>query len=674
MNNPLKHITQLYGALLLLCSFASLGATITRGPYIQLGTNDSMIIRWNTDTPTSSLVKFGGAVNALNQNVSDATPKTQHVVTLTGLSALTRYYYSVGTSTAVLAGNDTDTFFETSPLPGQASATRIWVVGDPGRAGTDPTTLDQQYVLEGFNTFNKNQYTDFWLMLGDNAYDDGTIAQYQNAIFNQYPDLLKQSPLWPAMGNHDNRTAKVATQTGGFYDLFSTPTNAEAGGAPSGHKAYYSFDYGNVHVVVLNSADALHNQLSGPMDEWLEDDLANTNADWRLAIFHHAPYGKGGHDSDTERDLIRMRENFLPILEKHGVDLVMAGHNHFYTRTTLISNHYGSSDSYDQATHNLNTGDGRVDGDGAYQKISAAAYSGTVYITHGAGSGGGESSAKKVTASQIAAGDRHPSDYMYGGRGSMVLDIAGDTMKVNVISPKGTVIDHFSITHDNSKRVLKNGVSETITAAKGEELHYIMAVPEHADDLSFAINGGSGDADLYVRFAATPTKDIYDCRPYKGGNNELCTISAAQVGIYHVMALGFADFAGVNLVGNYSVIPPVTTLPDACATQQPVSRGRLNDGEVLCLANDDSISLTIPAVDEHSSMAITTAHGTGNLDLEYSNDTWPNETNVDATSGLAANAECIYLTSQSNHWGYLKVINSSGGASIVVDFDTAGCR
>ncbi|NQZ10216.1 MAG: metallophosphoesterase family protein, partial [Algicola sp.] len=447
--NHKKRRTQISALVLLACSSASMAANVVRGPYVQMGTDSSMIVRWDTDSATSSQVKFGSAVNSLSQTITDSAATTQHEVTLTGLSSLTRYYYSIGSEGTVLAGNDADTFFRTSPVPGQASPTRIWVIGDPGTAGDRPDTQDQQYVLDGFKTFNDGKYTDFWLMLGDNAYVDGTIQEYQNAVFNQYPDLLKQSPLWPSMGNHDNRSADVDTQTGGFYDLFSLPTQGEAGGEPSGHEAYYSFDYGNVHVVVLNSADTEHNDLSGPMDEWLEKDLSNTQAEWIITTFHHAPYGTG-HDSDTERDLIRMRENFLPILEKHGVDLVMAGHNHYYSRTSFISDHYGNSSTYSNSAHSLDTGDGRVDGDGAYTKTAGAASSGTVYITHGAGYGGGTSSARKVTQSDIDSGDNHPSDYMYGGRGSMVLEIEGNEMKVNVINQAGEVNDYFTISHNGS--------------------------------------------------------------------------------------------------------------------------------------------------------------------------------------------------------------------------------
>lgn len=249
-----------------------------------------------------------------------------------------------------------------------------------------------------------------------NAYVDGTIQEYQYAVFNQYPKMLKQSPLWPVLGNHDNRTAKISTETGGYYDLFSLPTNGEAGGTPSGREAYFSFDYGNIHVVVLNSSDDEHFEIAGPMDDWLETDLANTTAEWLITVFHHPVYAKSGHDSDTEYNMVKMREIYLPIFDKHGVDLIMTGHNHFYTRTTLTNGHYGLSPTYDANVHNLDTGDGRVDGDGAYTKKTGEANSGTIYITHGASSGGGNGHASVVSQEDIDSGKRHPSDYIYGGR------------------------------------------------------------------------------------------------------------------------------------------------------------------------------------------------------------------------------------------------------------------
>lgn len=455
-----------------LSSISTQATELIRGPYIQLGTASSMIIRWNTDEPTNSRITYGTQFNELDQILDNAALTTSHEVVLTNLSPLTRYYYSVGSDTSALAGNDADTFFETSPATDTATPTRIWILGDPGRAGTDPTLEGQKIVRDGYYQFSQGAYTDFWLMLGDNAYNDGTIEEYQNAVFDQYPTMLKQSPFWPVMGNHDNRTAKVETGTGGYYDLFSLPKNGEAGGVASTQEAYFSFDYGNIHVVVLNSSDREHYELSGPMDEWLRTDLQTSEAEWLIAVFHHPVYGKSGHDSDTEYNMIQMRQNFVPILEEFGVDLVMTGHNHFYTRTTLIDGHHGMSDTFDTNKHHINAGDGRLDGDGAYSKTSGAANSGTVYITHGAGEGGGSGYARRVTDEDIASGKRHPTDFMYGGRGSMVLEIDGKTLAMNVIGPLGDVVDYFTITHtgdDTSQNQAPNAVANGPYTAEVDE-------------------------------------------------------------------------------------------------------------------------------------------------------------------------------------------------------------
>ena len=77
----------------------------------------------------------------------------------------------------------------------------------------------------------------------------------------------------------------------------------------------------------------------------LEADLAATDQDWIIAFWHPPSYTKGSHDSDTEIRLIEMRENLLPILENHGVDLVLTGHSHSYERSFLLDGHYGTSDT-----------------------------------------------------------------------------------------------------------------------------------------------------------------------------------------------------------------------------------------------------------------------------------------------------------------------------------------
>src|SRR5690606_119797 len=111
------------------------------------------------------------------------------------------------------------------------------------------------------------------------------------------------------------------------------PTAGEAGGVPSGTEKYYSFDYGNVHFICLDSMSSDRSS-TGPMATWLREDLESTTQDWVIAFFHHPPYSKGSHNSDnptgSDRELLEMREGILPILEAGGVDLVLSGHSHSY--------------------------------------------------------------------------------------------------------------------------------------------------------------------------------------------------------------------------------------------------------------------------------------------------------------------------------------------------------
>lgn len=101
--------------------------------------------------------------------------------------------------------------------------------------------------------------------------------------------------------------------------------------------------------------------------------------------------------------------------------------------------------------------------------------------------------------------------------------------------------------------VLQNGVAKTgLSGAINSQTNYTMAVPAGATSLNFSMSGGSGDADLYVRFGSSPTLNTYDCRPFIGGNSESCPINSAQAGTYHVMIVAYSAYSGVSLTGSYS--------------------------------------------------------------------------------------------------------------------------
>ncbi len=100
---------------------------------------------------------------------------------------------------------------------------------------------------------------------------------------------------------------------------------------------------------------------------------------------------------------------------------------------------------------------------------------------------------------------------------------------------------------------LQNGVALTgQAAATGGQLTYTVVIPAGASNLVIATSGGSGDADLYVKFGSAPTLSSYDCRPYISGNNESCTVASPQAGTYYVMLNGYQAFSGVSIQAAWS--------------------------------------------------------------------------------------------------------------------------
>jgi vibriolysin len=107
---------------------------------------------------------------------------------------------------------------------------------------------------------------------------------------------------------------------------------------------------------------------------------------------------------------------------------------------------------------------------------------------------------------------------------------------------------------DTTGGPLTNGVTVTgITASTGNSVNYTLAVPAGATGLNFAMSGGTGDADMYVKFGSAPTDTSYDCRPYVGGNSESCPIATAQAGTYYVRLKAYSAYSGVSLTGSYTV-------------------------------------------------------------------------------------------------------------------------
>lgn len=440
--------------------------TLSRGPYLQMGTPNSIVIRWRSGTAVDSKVSYGLTAGSLTSSVSSATSVTDHEIQLTGLTPNTKYFYSVGSSSQVLQG-DANNYFVTAPTVGTEKKTRIWVNGDCGNNSTN-----QKNVRDKFISYMGANYTDVWLLLGDNAYENGTDSEYQTKFFDIYKDkMLKQTVLWPSPGNHDyaNSSTRANDHVIPYFDMFTLPKSAQAGGVASNTEAFYSYNHANIHFISLDSYGKEGNTYKlydtlGPQVLWLKKDLAANTQKWTIVYWHHPPYSMGSHNSDTESDMYRVRQNLLTILERYKVDLILCGHSHNYERSKLMKGHFGNESTFSSSLHNISSSSGKYDGSSAscpYVKTSASSYNGTVYVV--AGSSGQLSSTMQASFPHAAM---YYSSNTYAG--SMVLEIEANRLDAKWVCTDGTIKDNFTIEKDVS--IKKNisivrGNSTTLSAS-----------------------------------------------------------------------------------------------------------------------------------------------------------------------------------------------------------------
>ncbi len=319
---------------------------ISRGPYLQMGGQTGITIRWRTDIPTNSRVTYGTTLGTYPNTVNDATVTTEHIVNLSGLSPDTKYFYTIGSSAGVLQSGAPN-YFVTVPPATANRKMRIAAFGDCGFFSTNQTFTKQAYM-----SFLGGREIDALIMMGDNIYETGTDAEWQASFFDPYKDVfLKNWKMYPAPGNHDygntNTIAETTNRNNNYYQNFTLPTAGELGGVSSGTEAYYSFDIGDIHFLSLDSygreaatANSKMYDTLGAQAVWVKADLAANTKKWVVAYWHHAPYTKIGLNSDPAGELRDVRENFIRILERYGVDLVLCGHSHGYERSYLLKNYY----------------------------------------------------------------------------------------------------------------------------------------------------------------------------------------------------------------------------------------------------------------------------------------------------------------------------------------------
>ena len=291
-----------------------LSQELKRGPYVQLGGAESILVVWQTNSHTQGVVEFG-LTESLGTRISSDELGTSHSISLTGLQPNTYYYYRVLDGDRPLSQT---VRFHTNHESDETDFSFL-VFGDSGSGSSD--------MFDVAGLVNASEAS-FGLHTADVIYPGGEEQLYDSRFFHPYAWFLATNVMYMSIGNHD-----LITDNGAPYlNNFHLPTNNS-----QSTEHYYSFDYGNAHFVALDT-----NQPIAPgsaQRAWLEQDLAAITNPWKFVFFHHPPYTAGFIILDGTRfELARssIRRDLVPLFELYGVDIVFSGHSHSYERTFPI--------------------------------------------------------------------------------------------------------------------------------------------------------------------------------------------------------------------------------------------------------------------------------------------------------------------------------------------------
>ena len=435
---------------------------LMRGPYLQSMLPTGVKIMWRTDVPAISKIEFGLSKDNLSETISSDSLEIDHVLELKNLIPSTTYFYKVSANN-VLAGGDEWHHFTTAPPFGSTTPFRAWILGDFGAENQD-----QILVKRSFLEYSAANPVDFWMWLGDNTYTSGKDFEYQNSVFSSdygYDSIFRYLPFYPTPGNHDYGSViqgANGVHRGPYFNIVNVFQNGEAGGEPSNTEKYYSYDYGNVHFISLNSESYTEVFLTNlGMKNWLIRDLQKNTQPFTVVYWHQCPYSKGSHNSDAAWEIVirAMRENFVPILEEYNVDLVLTGHSHVFERSYLMHGHYANSASFDSATMVVNGSSGNIDEGTPYLKFlpgeGDGSRNGTVYVVAG---NGGKSEANPAL--------NHPAFFAVDGGegvcGSLIMDVEDNRIDMRYLRKNGTIGDYFTIIKETSTGINQNEIFQKL--------------------------------------------------------------------------------------------------------------------------------------------------------------------------------------------------------------------
>jgi acid phosphatase type 7 len=283
-------------------------AEANRNPYLQNLSQTGTEIMWGTTSESATgTVHYGTTPGVYSQSVTSSNTSGINTATIGGLAAGQTLYYYVEADGQTIGQNDPNYHFKTAPVAD--ASFRFAVYGDSQRFPVNHTRVVN--LIQSQNpdiVVSHGDYVEFGLV-------DGPY-RFNQEFFTPAASMLRNTPFYSGVGNHE------AFYTPELYqELFDTPANN-----PAGTDLYYSFDYGAAHFVNLCSPILLFGDpdAAAAQTAWLQADLAANTRPWTFVLTHYAPFSSGVDPSET------VRNEWVPLFEQYGVDMVFSGHDHIY--------------------------------------------------------------------------------------------------------------------------------------------------------------------------------------------------------------------------------------------------------------------------------------------------------------------------------------------------------
>jgi hypothetical protein len=260
-----------------------------------------MVVSWGTQSIETGSVLFGTAIPYSN-TIQETTPDTIHHVELTGLLINSHYFYKVVAGTDSASGD-----FWTAP--NSSDSFEIVAYGDSHFYSTVHRRIAQRYM----------QYAPRLILHTGDRVNLGQYWEWNTFFFGPAEDAIIRTPMIACVGNHDADWGSPPNYAFNLYKrLMKYP----------GNELYFSFDYGPIHVIILDCISPSQYGTDTPQSSWFQDDLASTQQPYRIVVFHFPPYASGAGNSSS----MSIRQNWCPIFRENHVQMVINGHQHFYER------------------------------------------------------------------------------------------------------------------------------------------------------------------------------------------------------------------------------------------------------------------------------------------------------------------------------------------------------